>query len=325
VLDLTAIGVNYLLNPVLIYGGTAVAVLGADGDPVPVGAGLADGIARTFGIEGRGLAGAALATALSRAVTSLVGLAILRFGFEMSLLGSLRPKLSCVADIARLSAPVSLSIGIYAAVYLSIFSLVMAPFPTEVKAGLGIGFQVFEGLSFPCYLGVAIAGASLVGQRLGARDPEGAREVVRATRTIGRAVGVGMTVAFLFASRLVVPWFTRDPGVADATLTYVSVLAFSQYWVSVETVNEKVLLGAGHTRPILWIAGVGNALRVPLAWLLASVLGLGAIGVWWAINTTTYLKAGLFWTAVERGGWVTHLADRERRLADRPERTPVRR
>jgi Na+-driven multidrug efflux pump len=314
-LDVCAIALNYLLNPLFIYGGGAVAAMSANGGPAPPGAGLADAVATSLGIEPMGMRGAALATASSRAVTTLVGILILRFGFDVSLRGSRRPRLSRIADIARLSAPVSISILIFAGAYLAVFSLVMADLPTEVKGGLGIGFQVFEGVAFPCYLGVGIAGASLVGRKLGARDPEGALAVVRDARFLGRVVGLTMTAIFLVPSRWIVPWFTQDPAVEAETMRYVMVLAWSQYFVGVETVNEKALLGAGYTRPILWIAGVGNGLRVPLAWLLSSLLGLGALGVWWAINATTGIKALLFWRAVEERRWLTHLDELEKREA----------
>lgn len=306
VLDFAAIGINYFLNPIMIYGGSAVAEMKIGGI-APIGAGLADTIANGVGVEAMGMRGAALATCLSRTVTILAGLAILKFGMGMSLFGSLRPKLSRIFAIGRISVPVSGSILVFASVYLLLLNRVVAPLSTEVKAGLGIGFQVFEGLAFPCYLGVGIAGASLVGQKLGARDPDGAFEVVAAARFVARCLGLLMTAVFLFLGSWIVPIFTQDAGVELETLRYVGILAFSQYWVSVENVNEKILLGAGYTRPIFWIAGLGNILRIPLAWLFASFFGFGAAGVWWAINLTTYLKAGLFWKTVQRGKWLERL------------------
>ena len=93
---------------------------------------------------------------------------------------------------------------------------------------------------------------------------------------------------------------------AAATLEYVRILALSQVFVAAETVNEKVLLGAGFTRPILWIAPLGNVLRLPLGALLAFPVGLGSAGVWWAINLTTVLKAWLFRRRVEAGDWLDH-------------------
>ncbi len=306
VLDFAAIGINYFLNPIMIYGGSAALEIDLNG-AAPFGAEFADSIATTLGIEGFGMRGAALATCLSRTATILAGLLILKFGFGMGFFGSWRPKLSRILAIAKISLPVSGSILIFASVYLLILRLVLEPLSTEVKAGLGIGFQVFEGLAFPCYLGVGIASASLVGQKLGAHQPEAALQVVHAARFVARCLGLIMTAVFFFLGAHIVPIFTQDPGVELETLRYVGILAFSQYFVSVETVNEKVLLGAGHTRPIFWIAFLGNALRVPLAWLFASPLGFGAAGVWWAINLTTYLKAGLFWKTVERGTWLKRL------------------
>lgn len=305
-LDCAAIGINYFLNPIMIYGGTAVAEMDLGG-VVPFGAEWADSIANTFNVEAGGMRGAALATCLSRTVTTLAGIAILRFGFGMHLLGSLKPKLARLIEIAKISAPVSGSIAVFAGVYLLLFTLVLRPFSIEVKAGMGIGFQVFEGLAFPCYLGVGMAAASLVGQKLGAGNPKEAMEVVKAARFVGRCLGVFMTIVFLFVGEWIVPFFTQDPAVKIETLRYVGILAFSQYWVSVEAVNEKTLLGAGYTRPIFWISSLGNVLRIPLAWLLASYFGFGAAGIWWSINATTYLKAGLFWKTVQSNKWAERL------------------
>lgn len=308
-LDLLAIGFNWVLNPLLIYGGGAVEAMGGSA-AAPPGAALADALARAAGAPALGMSGAALATCLSRAGTSALGLLVLRAGYGMSLAGGRRPRLSSLAAIARISAPVSASIAVYAAVYLALFGLVLRPMSPAVKAGLGLGFQVFEGVSFPCYLGVAVAGASLVGRRLGAGDREGALAVVRATRFAGRCVAIAATAVFLGAGRPLAELFTQDPEVLRETVLYVTILAASQYWVAVESVNEKVLLGSGDTAPILLVSGLGNALRIPLAWLLAVELDLGAAGVWWAIDATTWLKAGCLWRIVQRGRWTDHLAER---------------
>ena len=180
----------------------------------------------------------------------------------------------------------------------------LARLPDEVKGGLGLGFQVFEGVAFPTYLGTSMACATLVGQRLGAGDPAGAVSVAASARWVGRALGLLSTAVFLLGAGWIAPHFTRDPAVLQETLLYVKLLAFSQFFVATQVINEKVLLGAGHTRPILWISTTGDLLRIPIGWWLALHLGHGAAGVWWAINLTTYYKALLMWMAVQRGTWM---------------------
>jgi len=299
-LQLCAVAMNYVLNPILIYGERASEVVRAPGVET------ISSIAGLLGIDGFGIHGAALATGVARTIVILAGLLILRFWMRAPVFKTIRFQRSHLVAIARISAPVCISIAVYALAYWGLLGLVLGERGEAVTAALGIGFQVFEGVAFPCYLGVSIAGSSLVGREIGARNRAGALEVVESARYVSRFLGAGFALIFWLGGRYLVPLFTQDEAVAEQTLLYVQVLAFSQYWVAVEAVNEKVLLGSGYTRPILWIGPVANILRLPLAYVSAIVLGVGAVGVWWAINVTTYLKAFLFWRRVEERKWLDH-------------------
>lgn len=302
-LQACAVVLNYFLNPLLIYGRDAAERMDAPG--VEAIAALASAL----DLDGMGLAGAAVATGLARTIVVLVGIWILGGPMESRLIAagkfSLERAWRVVRDILRISFPSSASIGIYALAYLLLLRLVLTPLGDAVTAGLGVGFQVFEGISFPCYLGISIAGSSLIGRELGARNRAGVLEVVGCTRFWSRTAGLVFAALFWFGGPYLVNAFTQDPAVARETVVYVRVLAFSQYWVAVESANEKVLLGSGRTGPIMWISPLGNLLRIPLGWWLAfGWPALGAAGVWWAINATTCLKAGLFWDRVRRGNWL---------------------
>ena len=275
-----AVTLNLLLNPLLIYGAGSW--------------------------PGLGIEGAAVATCLSRGVTSVLGLLLLVRAHGIRLRGG-PLHLARAASMVRLGLPVSLSIAVYAGVYVALFGLVIGPLGRDVSAGFGIGFNVFESVSYPFFLGIAIAGSSLVGRNLGAGHPAEAWRAVRSARTLGRLVGLAFGALFWFCGPLVTHWFTDEAGVLTEALLYVSVLAWSQPLVAEEAVNEKVLFGAGQPRPIFWISTVGNLARVPLAWWFAFGLGGGAAGLWWAINVTTLLKAAAFLVEVQRGRWVTAL------------------
>lgn len=307
VTQLLSLTTNFVLNPVLIYGSEAVARA-----PHPLVRPIAEwtvGLAEPLGLEaGLGLRGAALATAISRTGAVLVAAGVLTFHYRVRLVRFARVELGLLRDLIAISAPVSLSIALYAGVYWVMLEAVMEPLGPAVIGGLGVGFQVFEGISFPCFLGVAMAAASLVGRCLGAGDRVAAKRAVRNAYRVGTTFGVLMAGAFWFGGPHLVPHFTTDADVEREALTYVRILACSQLFVSFEAINEKVLTGAGLTRPALWISGSGNLLRIPLAWALAHRAGLGASGIWWAINATTLFKATMLQLVVSRGRWLDHRA-----------------
>lgn len=314
-----AVALNYFLNPLLIYGAQAGEVNDA------WGAHAIGSLAEFLGIEGQGIAGAAMATGIARTIIVSIGIFLLWRMMDAPLLrrGTLSRCAKQMGAIMRISGPSAASIAFYSVAYLALIRFVLSGLGDATMAGLGIGFQVFEGLSFPCYLGLAVAGSSLVGREIGARNPKGVVEVVGSARALGRVLGLSCALLFWFLGPYLVPLFTDDPDVARETIGYVRILAFSQYWVAVEAVNEKTLLGSGQTRPIMWISMLGNFLRLPLGWLCASgMYGLmpsalvGAAGVWWSINVTTLLKAYLFWGRVQTGTWL------ERALAEEQAQTP---
>ncbi|MGK0218733.1 MAG: putative MATE family efflux protein [Planctomycetota bacterium] len=288
-LQLLAVGLNFLLNPIFIYG-----VAPWDGFEL-----LRDGSAQPW----MGIGGAALATGLSRLAAVSLGFVLLwrRHRVRWWPTGALIFKR--LRSIVVMGAPSAISVAIYAGVYFGLLRLVFEPLPTAVLAGFGLGFNAFEGVAFPFYLGLAVAGASLVGRCLGAGDPAAISGAIRSLRILGLATGLGFAAIFMFLAPVIVPLFTRDEAVMAVSIQYVQVLALSQVFVALEVLSEKVLLGVGITRPALWISVPCNLLRIPLAAWLALHLGYGAVGIWWAINITTLLKALAFHLMVRREPW----------------------
>lgn len=286
--------------PMLLQGGAVLLNLGLN--PLLIyGAGEWSGL---------GIEGAALATCASRGLTSILGLVLLVRLHRIQLWTGARLRLTRLVQMVHLGLPVALSIAIYAGVYVALFALVIGPLGRDVSAGFGIGFNAFESVSYPFFLGIAIAGSSLVGRNLGAGRADEAWRAVRNVRGLGRVVGVLFALGFWFGGPHIAPLFTEEPGVLAEALRYVAILAWSQLLVAEETVNEKVLYGAGHPRAIFWISLCGNVARVPLAWWLAFSLGHGAAGLWWAINITTLGKAAGFYIEVQRGRWTRALPER---------------
>ncbi|MEL6342024.1 MAG: MATE family efflux transporter [Myxococcota bacterium] len=250
---------------------------------------------------GMGISGAAFASVISRALTTGVGLWLLwgkiRWGRA-----TLWPT-ETLTRIARVGLPIALNVIAYAFVYWALLAVAISPLGPEVNAALGVGFSALEGVSWPIFHGFELAVASMVGRQLGAGRPDLADRAI--TLAIPWILGAGFVAAviFYFAAEPMCDLFTEDPAVLQAAILYAQVLAFSQVFVAIEALGEGVLAGAGDTRAVFWWSVPMNVLRVPLGWLLAFPLGMGAAGVWWAINLTTYGKALGKASAVIRGRW----------------------
>ena len=249
-----------------------------------------------------GIAGAGYASVCSRALTTLIGLWWLRarIGWRLP---DLRLLGATVSRLIRVGAPISLNVLAYALVYWVLLRVAISPLGPAVNAGLGIGFSALEGVSWPIFHGISLAVASMVGRQLGARRPDRAMAAVRLALPWSLGAGLAASLVFYFAAVPLCGLFTEDPDVLREAALYAQVLAFSQLFVAMEALGEGTLSGAGDTRSVFWWSGPLNVLRIPLGWLLAFPLGMGAAGVWWAINITTYVKALGKGGAVVWGRW----------------------
>lgn len=251
---------------------------------------------------GLGVAGAAYASNLSRLLATGLGLWLLMRETGVSW-RDVRPGPE-LRRVLQIGSPAALSVFLYAAVYWVMLRTTISPLGPNVNAALGIGFSALEGFTWPCFYGLSLALSSLVGRSLGAGDRQGAIRAVKLAAPVMTGLGLAASLAFYFGGAFLTGLFTQDPEVHRDATRYAMILAFSQLTVSWESLSEGALLGAGDTKTVTWLSVPLNLTRVPLAWALAFPLEMGAAGVWWAINLSTWVKAGLKSAALIRGRWL---------------------
>lgn len=248
--------------------------------------------------------GAAVATAISYGISTLLILGLLRggrlpFPMKLTLVGHMDWRR--IGRLVMIGVPISISGIVFSIVYLFI-NRITAGFGTETVATLGIGNRI-ESINYLVAYGFSLATATLVGQNLGAGNPDRAAEMTKKTiQLVSAFIGV-TSIFFLIFPELLVRVFSDDPSVIEAGRTYVRILAISQVFMGWEIVLEGAFSGAGDTWPPMIVAIPGAVARIPLAWLLAEHGGMGPDGIWWAISLTTVAKAVVLYVWFARGRW----------------------
>jgi putative MATE family efflux protein len=172
-----------------------------------------------------------------------------------------------------------------------VYARIVIHFGVAAYAAHQVGLNI-ESLSFLPGLGFAKAATALVGQRLGAKDPEGARQSARQANLLGLGIMSAWGVAFVLFPHAWIALFTSDPEVLAYSVPLMTVMGILQPPLAVAMVISGALRGAGETHVVLAAALLGGwCVRLPLAYLggVAGAFGMSAV---WATMVLDWLVRG---------------------------------
>ena len=179
--------------------------------------------------------------------------------------------------------PAAIEQGVWQGGFIA-FMWVLALYGTGPYAAYGIGVSILA-FSFVVGFGFSVAGATLVGQHLGAGDPDGAMR--SGWRAMAFSV-VSMSVfglAIILASERIATWMIDDPEVVRLTVIFIYLLGAAQPLMAMEFSLGGALRGAGDTRfPLIAVlsgligvrivvAGTFAWLGFSVEWVFAALLG----------------------------------------------------
>ena len=251
-----------------------------------------------------GVAGASLASAIAMGVGSTtIIVRMLRGGLGYPVTGLVKqlPQLKHLLKIARIGLPVSTQQFVFIFVYWFLIKIVHQ-FGETAGAAMGIGNRMESFSYLTCY-GFSVAASTMVGQNLGAKQPDRAARC--AWGATGAAVGFTFFISLLFIllPKGIASIFTDDPVVLKIAVDYLIILGISQTAMALEIVLEGAFGGAGDTVPPMVVMIPGSAIRIPLAYYLCFNLDWGINGVWWTLTVTCALKALVLSLWFRRGKW----------------------
>ena len=282
-INLTAIAVNVVADPLLILGVGPFLRLEVFGAALATGIGYGCGAALALGLALRG-----------------------RREFVLTR-EALRPRFEAAREVVTVGAPVAGQRAGRQVARLVMIGVVSAVGGAAGLAAYHIGSRVAT-VAFVPAQGIAGAATSVVGQNLGAENPSRAR---RATWVSAAIAAVGLSVFGLVQWLLPVPIarvFVPDlSGTALVyTVLYLQILAYG-YWAlgAIYTV-ESGFNGAGKTKVSMVSTLIQYWLvRLPVAVVGAYVLELGVAAVFWAVTLSNVAAAcwlaGYFRYSTDRG------------------------
>ena len=273
-------GVNIVLCPVFIFG------LG----PIPA----------------LGVLGSAVATTTGRTIGVLYQLYALtrRSGAMQIRQADLTPNPGIIRNLLTVAAGGTGQFLIGSASWVFLTRLV-STFGSDAVAGYTIAIRILVFTILPSW-GMANAAATLVGQNLGAGQPD------RAETSVWRAALCNMFflllvgVLFYTGAHEVVGLFDRTPRVVAVAVECLRVFCIGYVAFAYGMVVSQAFNGAGDTRtPTLINIVCFWVIEIPLAYTLAHSLNWGPPGVFWSVAISETLLAALSIWAFRRGRWKT--------------------
>lgn len=161
-------------------------------------------------------------------------------------------------------------------------------------------------LSFMPGFGFAIAATTLVGQALGAQDPDAAQQRGYTAYKMGAALMAAVGLTFVLFPAQIMGFFTDDAEVIALGATPLRLVGLFQPILAASMIFAGGLRGAGDTRWPMIVTAAGIWLvRLPLAYLLALILGWGLVGAWGAMAFDFTLRGTLNLVRFRAGRWKT--------------------
>jgi Na+-driven multidrug efflux pump len=174
---------------------------------------------------------------------------------------------------------------------------------TDASAGYQVAIRNVVFFILPAW-GLSNAAATLVGQNLGAKQPDrAAKSVLLTTKYNAIFMGVVMLL-FLFLAPQIMNIFTKEPEVHRYGVSALQIIGAGYIFYGIGMVMIQALNGAGDSKTPTLINLFGFWLfQIPLAWILAKTLGMGPVGAFIAIPVAESVLALAAWYYFKLGKW----------------------
>ncbi|MCA6438462.1 MAG: MATE family efflux transporter [Sediminibacterium sp.] len=231
-----------------------------------------------------GLTGAAMATTTGRTVGVCFQLYYLfkGKGIIKITMKHFMPVWEVLKSLTSIASTATLQFLIGSASWVFLARMI-AGFGSEAMAGYTISIRLIIFFLMPAW-GMSNAAATLVGQNLGAKQPERAEASVWKTAKYNAVFMGTVSLLFIIAAPFFVALMNNNPAVVKTGSLALRVISCGYLFYGVGMVMINAFNGAGDSKTPSWINLFWFWLfQIPLAYLLANTFHIGELGIFLAI------------------------------------------
>lgn len=271
-------GINILLGPALINGWGPLPEMGVTGSAIGTLVGRSVGVAYQFWL----LFGKGHRIAIARRHMHVAWT-------EM-------------AKILSLSGTAILQFVIQTASWTFMIKLA-SQFGAAANAGYGIAVRIVIFTLMPSW-GLGGAAATLVGQNLGAKQPDRAEQAVWRAGLFNAIFLLAVSVVYIGLPHELMRIFIQEARVVEIGASALRIFAYTYVVFAYGMVIVQALNGSGDTRTPMFINLFCYwMLQIPLAWFLANKTVLAVDGIFWAVAITECLVTAIGVLVFRSGRW----------------------
>lgn len=274
-----ASGMNIILCPILIYG------LGS--------------------WEGYGLKGAAIATTIGRGTGVLYQVYHLIKGDESIKIkwNAFKPDFTVIKNLVDIAWPATFQFILASGSWIVLAKIVADEGGTAASAGYQIAIRNLVFFILPAW-GLSNAAATLVGQNLGAKQPDRAEKSVLLTAKYNVVFMSFVTLLFVAFPSPIIKLFSNEPEVIRVGIQSLRIIGTGFIFYGIGMVMMQAFNGSGDTRTPTWVNAIGFwGFQIPLALVLSKYLNMGAVGAFIAIPVSETAIAITCYILFKKGKW----------------------
>lgn len=259
-----------------------------------------------------GVAGAAIATVISKALLAIAGIIILFKSKKTSIKPNFKNfKLDKEIIINSIKVALPASVGQSgSAIGFLVLNTFIVSYGTATMAAYGMVNKI-TGLIMQPAMGIGTALVSIVGQNLGANNYNRVKEGFNKSIILTSIVGIiGGLVLIIFREQII-NFFMQskdDMRVIAQSISYLVIISLSMPLMGIFSVIQGLFQGSGHTKYAMSME-IGRLwfVRLPMILLFKYFTNLNELGIWWSMSSSNLIICLYGYIIYKKGNWMNRI------------------